>query len=94
MHIFCQLLSASLQQKLRGFAAAGAACHTRGKFQEAMLGANRKEKLKKRKKSRDRSQENRTSMKVRKFVRTWVFKGLGFCVSGTLKSTPCGELIS
>ena len=47
---------------------------------KAMLGPNRKEKLKKRKKSRDKSQENRTLKKVRKFVWTSVFIGLGFWV--------------
>ena len=29
MHVFCQLLYASIQQKMRAFAAAGAACHIR-----------------------------------------------------------------
>ena len=47
---------------------------------KAMLGANRKEKLNRREKSRDRSQENRTSKKIRKFFWRSVFKGLGFWV--------------
>ena len=29
MHVFCQLLSASIQQKMRAFATAGTACHIR-----------------------------------------------------------------